>query len=440
MPLDPRAGRDTLLEALVAAFYSGTRARGEALVVTRNVGPATTDATIADLILDGYAALLTEGPAAGVPLHRRAVAALLNRNVPPDDELRWLGLGMFAAAELFDLEAWHALATRWVAMCRERGALMTLPLALDYLGTWQCLTGRLDAAEASNAEGREILSATGNPDRLGTRAVEILVPTWRGHADVVRSAATALIRDSVERDQGAGVFYAHYVLTVLEISVRNYEVALGHARTLLDDNGPYFGAIILPEAVEAAVHCGDRETATIALERLAVRARASGNDVALGLLARCRAIASCDGDNEELFAEAIERLARTRATSELARTHLLFGEWLRRCRRRSEARRELRAAFTSFEAIGAAKFAERADLELAATGAQARKRTVDQSDQLTVRETQIAQLVATGATNPEIAAQLFISTSTVEYHLKHIFQKRGINSRVMLAAEFLERA
>lgn len=440
MPLDPRAGRDTLLEALVAAFYSGTRARGEALAVARNVGPATTDATIADLILDGYAALLTEGPAAGVPLHRRAVAALLNRNVPPDGELRWLGLGMFAAAELFDLEAWYALATRWVAMCRERGALMTLPLALDYLGTWQCLTGRLDAAEASNAEGREILSATGNPDRLGTRAVEILVPTWRGHADVVRSAATALIRDSVERDQGAGVFYAHYVLTVLEISVRNYEVALGHARTLLDDNGPYFGAIILPEAVEAAVHCGDRETATIALERLAVRARASGNDVALGLLARCRAIASCDGDNEELFAEAIERLARTRATSELARTHLLFGEWLRRCRRRSEARRELRAAFTSFEAIGAAKFAERADLELAATGAQARKRTVDQSDQLTVRETQIAQLVATGATNPEIAAQLFISTSTVEYHLKHIFQKRGINSRVMLAGEFLERA
>jgi DNA-binding CsgD family transcriptional regulator len=149
---------------------------------------------------------------------------------------------------------------------------------------------------------------------------------------------------------------------------------------------------------------------------------------------------SCDGDNEELFAEAIERLARTRATSELARTHLLFGEWLRRCRRRSEARRELRAAFTSFEAIGASKFAERADLELAASGAQVRKRTVDQSDQLTVRETQIAQLVATGATNAEIAAQLFISASTVEYHLKHIFQKRGINSRVMLAGEFLERA
>jgi DNA-binding CsgD family transcriptional regulator len=256
---------------------------------------------------------------------------------------------------------------------------------------------------------------------------------------VVRSAATALIRDSLERDQGAGVFYAHYVLTVLEISMRNYEVALGHARTLVDDNGPYFGAIILPEAVEAAVHCGDRETAVIALERLATRARASGTEFALGLLARCRALTSLDGDNEELFAEALERLARTRASSELARTHLLFGEWLRRQRRRSEARHQLRTAFTAFEAIGATKFAERASLELAATGTHARKRTVDNNDQLTVRETQIAQLVATGATNVEIAAQLFISASTVEYHLKHIFLKRGITSRVMLAAEFLER-
>jgi DNA-binding CsgD family transcriptional regulator len=345
---------------------------------------------------------------------------------------------MFAAAERFDLEAWYRLANRWVALCRERGALMTLPLALDYLGTWQSLTGRLDAAEASNAEGREILSATGNPDRLGTRAVEILAPTWRGDADLVRSAATALIRDSLERDQGAGVFYAHYVLTVLEISTRNYEVALGHARTLLEDNGPYFGAIILPEAVEAAVHCGDRETAAIALERLAGRASASANDVALGLFARCRALTSLDGDNEEFFAEAIQRLARTRASSDLARTHLLFGEWLRRQRRRSEARHELRTAFTSFEAIGATKFAERASLELAATGAQARKRTADNTDQLTVREAQIAQRAATGSTNAEIAAQLFITASTVEYHLKHIFQKLGITSRVMLASGFLE--
>jgi DNA-binding CsgD family transcriptional regulator len=440
MPLDPRAGRDTLLEALIAAFYSGTRARGEALAVARDVGSASRDPTIADLILDGYTALLTDGPAAGLPLHQQAVDALLEPDVPVDEEIRWLGLGMFAAAERFDLEAWHALANRWVALCRERGALMTLPLALDYLGTWQSLTGRLDAAEASNAEGREILSATGNPDRLGTRAVEILVPTWRGHADLVRSGATSLIRDSLERDQGAGVFYAHYALTVLEISMRNYEVALGHARTLLDDNGPYFGAIILPEAVESAVHCDDQETAAIALDRLATRARSSGTELALGLFARCQALTSLDGDNEEFFAEAVERLSRTRVSSELARTHLLFGEWLRRQRRRSEARHQLRTAFTAFEAIGATKFAERASLELAATGAHARKRTVDNSDQLTVRETQIAQLVATGATNAEIAAQLFISASTVEYHLKHIFQKRGITSRVMLAAEFVERA
>jgi DNA-binding NarL/FixJ family response regulator len=440
-PLDPQAARDTLLEALVAAFYSGTRARHEALAVARTAGlESSVCSSIAGLLLDGFTALLTAGPIEGTPLLRRAVGALLASDLPDEEGLRWFGLGMFAAVELFDFDAWHSLATRWVTLCREKGALMTLPLALDYLGTWETFTGRLDAAEAWNAEGRDILSATGNPDLLGTRAVELLVPTWRGHADEVREAATALIRDSVEREQGAGVWYSHYALAVLEISLGNYEVALAHASVLMADNGPYFGAIILPEAAEAAMHCGDWTMADLAVERLAVRARANGTDLARGLLARCQALISRTGDNEAYFVQAIQHLERCRAASEVARSHLLFGEWLRRQRRRSEARQHLRAAYESFEEIGALKFAERADRELAATGARARKRTVDSSDQLTVRETQIARLVATGATNAEVATQLFISSSTVEYHLRHVFQKRGVTSRTMLAIAFRDQA
>jgi DNA-binding CsgD family transcriptional regulator len=437
-PLDPQAARGTMLEALVAAFYSGTRARNEAVAVARTAG---VDSSIAGLLLDGYTSLLTAGPIEGAPLLRRAVGALLASDLPSEEGLRWFGLGMFAAVELFDFDAWHVLATRWVTLCREKGALMTLPLALDYLGTWETFTGRLDAAEVWNAEGRDLLSATGNPDRLGTRrAVELLVPTWRGHADGVREAATALIRDSVGREQGAGVWYSHYALAVLEISVGNYEVALANASVLMEDNGPYFGAIILPEAAEAAVHCGDRAMADLAVERLAVRARAGGTDLARGLLARCQALTSPTGENEAYFVQAIQHLERCRAASEVARSHLLFGEWLRRQRRRNEARQHLRAAYESFEVIGALKFAERAGRELAATGAQARKRTVDSGAQLTVRETQIARLVATGATNAEVATQLFISSSTVEYHLRHVFQKRGVTSRTMLAAVFRDQA
>ena len=328
------------------------------------------------------------------------------------------------------------MGNRWVALCRENGALMALPLALDYLGTCEAITGRLDAAETTNAAGRDILSATGNPDRLGTRAVELLVPAWRGDEARVRELAAATIRDSVERDQGAGVLYAHLALGILEISMCDYSAALGHARVLMDDNGPYFGPAVLPDAVEAAVRYGDERLADLAVERLTMRALGDSNELVLGLLTRCQALTAGTEDCEDYFTEAITHLERCRAVSELARTHLLYGEWLRRQRRRSEARQHLRTAYESFEAIGARKFAERAGVELAATGEKARKRTVEGADQLTEREAQVVRLVAAGASNKEVAAQLFISANTVEYHLRHVFQKRGITSRTMLAAAF----
>ena len=460
-PLDPTASRETLVDGMIAAFYSGRRARLEALEVLAGdgtAGPAAGPAvpmadtaspeagsaeraTIADLILGGYTALLTEDFVTAGSLLRRVVGALVADDLPDDQGLHWYGYGMWCACELFDFDAWHQMADRWVAICRDKGALMTLPLALDYLGTWQAFSGHLSIAETSNAEGRDILTATGNPDRLGSsRAVELIAPMYRGHAVEVRQAATAMLRDSAERGQGAGFYYSHLVLAMLEISVHNYDIALGHARVILDDNGPYFGAMILPEAIEAAVHCDDRATAELALERLIVRAEMGGTEMALGLLARSRALVSGGDDSEALFAEAIAHFESCRNSLQLARTHLLYGEWLRRRRRRLEARQQLQAAHKLFETIGVVAFAERARLELAATGAQTSEQTVRTNDQLTERESQIASLVAAGATNAQVATQLFISSNTVDYHLRHIYRKLGVTSRTKMAAAFRVRA
>jgi DNA-binding CsgD family transcriptional regulator len=359
---------------------------------------------------------------------------LLAPTVDRADELRWLGLGMWAAYELFDRNALRRMAQRWVELCRARGDLNTLPLALDFLGFSYVLAGHLDAAELANAQGRDILDATGNPDMLGTRAVEVLVPVWRGQESAARETAARLMSSNAERSQHAGVQFGHYALAMLELSLCNYRAALTHATVLLDDNSPAFGAMILPEAIEAAVRCGDRASAELALGRLAERADAGDNELVRGLLARCRALVSREADHDILFGEAIEGLTRCGEVAELARTHLLYGEWLRRQRRRADAREHLRTAHHTFQRLGADGFAARARAELAASGEKARERTVDNTAALTVRETQIAELVESGAKNAEIAAQLFISNSTVEYHLRHMFQKLGVSSRTQLVA------
>jgi ATP/maltotriose-dependent transcriptional regulator MalT len=204
------------------------------------------------------------------------------------------------------------------------------------------------------------------------------------------------------------------------------------ARASAHPEGLGFSTWVLPELIEAAVRSGTAELAADALQKLSNRTRASGTDWALGIEARSRALLSENEAAELLYREAIERLSRTRIRAELARAHLLYGEWLRRERRRQDAREQLRTAHHMFTTMGIEAFAQRAARELLATGESARKRTGETSDDLTPQEAQIAGLARDGLSNPEIGSQLFISPRTVQYHLHKVFGKLQISSRTQL--------
>jgi DNA-binding CsgD family transcriptional regulator len=254
----------------------------------------------------------------------------------------------------------------------------------------------------------------------------------RGREAEARAAAAAMSRDAIERDQGASMTHAQSALSVLELSLGHYQAALACARDVYEEDLLYLGTLTLPELVEAGVRGGDRQLAARALERLRDRALASRTPWALGLLARSEALLADDATAEDFHKKSIEHMQRCRMAPDLTRAHLLYGEWLRRQGRRRDARDQLRKAHEMFSSMGLEAFAERARIELVATGEHARRRTVETQDDLTPQEAQIGRMVGEGARNQEIAAQLFISPSTVEYHLNKVFRKLGVNSRTQL--------
>ncbi|HEY1634750.1 MAG TPA: LuxR family transcriptional regulator [Acidimicrobiales bacterium] len=440
---DLRLARDTMLEAMQAALYAGRLAvdvdlhdiaRAALEMPTLPKAPPT----VADLLLDGYATLLTSGHPAAVPVLREAVAALRADGLRIEDGLRWMMLGCLAAGELWDDEAQTALADRWVDIARDRGALTTLPVALNYQGWYRVQAGQLAAAEVCSAEENEIAAATGNTGVVGSPgAGPLLCQVWRGQEAQARSTAEAITSESTDRGQGAGITHSLSAITLLDIGLAHYDAALVGAQDVFDEDLIYLGTLTLPDMVEAAARTDDRAAAWRGLGRLSERARASGSSWAVGVLARSRALVSNDADAEGLFSEAIDHLGHTTAAPDLARAHLVYGEWLRRQRRRRDAREQLRMAYDAFDSIGAESFAERARIELLATGERARKRSVDTRYELTAQEAQIARLASEGTSNPAIAARLFISPSTVEYHLKKVFRKLDVGSRLQLAPALL---
>jgi DNA-binding CsgD family transcriptional regulator len=438
-PLDIALARETYLDALWAALYVGRLGRrGELLEVARAVRaapPSPQPPRAVDLFLDAYALLASEGFEAAAPTLKRALT-LFRAGPISRDEVRWLWIAMRAADDLRDEESFQALGPIHLELVRETGALSELPIAINSAAGVRIQRGELDAATSLLEEAEAAMEATGN--RIAPYGA-MVVAIFRGREEAARELIKATKTDVVQAGDGWGLSLVYSASAELYNGLGRYEEALAAARQAAQDPTSVSPATWgLTELIEAAVRCGEREFATEALGRLSSDMRASGTDFALGIEARARALLS-DGDlAESLYREAIERLGRTNVHVELSRAHLVYGEWLRRERRRLEAREQLRHAHAMFTESGMEAFAERARVELGATGEHARKRTVETRDELTPQEAQISRLAADGATNQEIAARLFISASTVDYHLRKAFRKLGVRSRTQLARHPLQ--
>jgi DNA-binding CsgD family transcriptional regulator len=390
----------------------------------------------ADLLLDGLNLLTIDGHAAGTPMLRRAVSAFRGDDISRDEGLRWLWFACHMAIDLWDDDSWEALCTRHVQLCRDAGALTVLLLGLNQRIGLHEHAGELAQAASLVAEARAIAEATGS---LFTPYAALIVAARRGREADLSGLIDASIEEMVARGEGAGPAIIHWAKALLYNGLGRYEEALASAHQAAEyPLDVLYSTWGLVESIEAAVRTGKPELAADALRRLSDRTRASGTDWALGIEARSRALLSDNEAAESLYREAIERLERTRIRVELARAHLLYGEWLRRERRRLHAREQLHHAHKLFTEFGMEAFTERARVELQATGEHARKRTVETRDDLTPQEAQISRLAADGATNQEIAAQLFISPNTVDYHLRKAFRKLGVKSRHQLEQHLLK--
>jgi DNA-binding CsgD family transcriptional regulator/tetratricopeptide (TPR) repeat protein len=433
-PLDVGLARETYLDALWAAMFVGRLASGSGLLevaqAARGAPPSSQPPRAADLLLDGLALLITEGYPAGTPILRRALSAFRSEDVSREEGLRWLWLACRAAANLWDDETWAVLAIRQVQLARDAGALTVLPVALNSRIYMHLNAGELAAAAALIEEAQAITDGTGS--RLAPYGV-VLLASWRGREAEASELIDASLKEVLARGEGLGLTVIQWASAVLYNGLGRYQDAVAAAQRAGEDpHEQLFSIWAAVELIEAATRSGVPEHAASALERLSRSTGASGTDWALGIQARSRALVSDGEPAERLYREAIDRLGRTRMRVELARAHLLYGEWLRRENRRIDAREQLRTAHQMLTSMGADGFAERAARELRATGERVRKRTIDTPAQLTARETQIARLAGDGLSNPEIAAQLFMSPRTVEYHLHKIFTKLAINSRNQL--------
>jgi DNA-binding CsgD family transcriptional regulator len=435
-PLSPQLAYETYLEALSAAIFAGHLASpgGSPLdvSVSARAAPKPPVRRGPELLLEGFAALFSESYTTAVPILRRAQAAFDVSGLPVNEQLRWKWLASISAVLLWDDVSWEAITERHVQIARETGALAELPLALSMRVYVHLFSGELVAA-ASLVE--EIQAAT---DATGTTLAPygaVALAALRG-----READAALLiggsrADVTRRGEGIGVLILDWAEAVLYNGLGRYDDACAAALRITErpeDLGS--SNWWMAEFIEAAARAGKPELAADTHSRLEEMASVSGTDWVVGIAARSAALLAEDQRAEMLYIEAVNRLGRTRMAVDLARAHLLYGEWLRRERRRTDARTELRTAHELFSDFGMEAFANRARIELEATGEHARKRTMDTLGDLTPQEAQISRLVAEGHTNREIASQLFISPSTVEYHLRKVFRKLGVKSRTQLAS------
>lgn len=439
-PSQPEA-RDAMAAAMRASLWAGAAPTRELAVAAMAFPrPAPSEANVADMLLAGYAARFTVGYAASIAPFRAAISRLRSEDLEPLTGLQWSALGSFAAGSLWD-DSMLDLAGGLLRAAREQGAVTLMPVALALRAVGDCLTGCLAEARDRLTEMREIIAVGASRPSRGVEGLsEGLLLLYTGRVAEARDAAAAQIVEAIALGHGGIADVNRAIVAIADAWAGDYDAAIDVARTVIEGNIPFVTEMILPELVEAAYRGDRRREAANAFGILSERALAAGTPVALGLRSRCAALLS-DGERaERAYQEAIGHLQDSPAAVDLARAHLLYGQWLRRAKRRRDARRELRAAFDMFARMGAEEFAARAGVELSATGERARSRTPATTFDLTPQEARVAGLAAEGETNNEIAAELFISPRTVEYHLGKVFRKLGVTSRAQLARNLLAGA
>jgi DNA-binding CsgD family transcriptional regulator len=435
---DLELARETYLVAWAAAGFAGSADDRDVLLeICRAVQalPRPDRPRPLDLLLDGLALLMTDGHvAAAVPLQR---ASKLLTDIPVEDVLRWGWLAYSASAAVWDVEGMRTISAREAQLARAAGALAELPLYLYALCLTMTWMGDFTGADTLIAEIHSVAAATGSSI---DPSVELRLVSLRGREAEASAAIAGTIEQAKAGGQGQAASYAHWAAAVLQNGLARYAEAASSALEATSDTVfPWPAMWALPELVEAASRAGNAELARAALDRLSKTTQPCATDVSLGIEARCRALLSDGAVADDLYREAIDRLSRTRVRPDLARAHLLYGEWLRREGRRTDAREELHTAYGMFEAIGMEAFAERTRMELLATGLKVRKRDDETRDQLTPQEEQIARLARDGLSNPEIGGMLFLSRRTVEWHLHKVFAKLDIGSRRELAEALAEQ-
>lgn len=434
--LDPKLSRETYLDAWSAALFVGRLGGAGGLLEVSDAvmtAPGAPDPSRAcDLMLDGLAIAITRGRSAAEPMVRRGVTGFAGPDVSAEEMLRWGWLATAAAAWSWDFDACLQIATHAVQVARDAGALEVLPLAVNVLAQVRGFAGEFTTATQLSEEAAAVTEATGIPV---VPWGALVVSGFRGREAEASQLIDGTIMAATAVEQGIAVHWAYWTRSVLMNAHGRYEEAVSAARKASDDSPELFASVwALSELIEAASRVGDAELASRTHARFAEHTLDSGADWALGLEARARALLAETNAAEPLYLEAIERLERTRLRVDVARSRLVYGEFLRRANRRVDAREQLRNAHEEFESIGCEAFAERARRELQATGETARKRSVETRDDLTPQEAQIAQLARDGLSNPEIGAQLFISPRTVQYHLSKVFSKLDISSRNQLGS------
>jgi DNA-binding CsgD family transcriptional regulator len=434
--LDIGLARETYLDAWAAALFAGEMAQeGNVREVSRAVRSASQPPNAerpAGLLLDSLAVLVTEGRAAAAPSLGRVATTFAQEKIGVEEGLRWGWLAPVAAVALWKEEEWRTINDRQLQSVREAGLLLHLPYYANSAAMHATWRGDFAAAASLIAEADAVAEATGT---RFARYGAVMLAGFRGSEAEAMRPIDDVLSDTRAAGQGLGPQWCHFVSAVLQNGLGHYEQALSHAEEAAEDTPElYVSAWALPELVEAGTRTGRTQHAAQALKRLGDVTSAAGTDWGLGVHARSEALLRQGDEAEGAYREAVARLSRTALRPELARARLVYGEWLRREGRRAEARVQLRAAHGQFAAIGMEAFAQRAGVELEATGASVRKRSVETRDDLTAQERQIARLARDGLSNSEIGTRLFLSRKTVEWHLHNVFTKLGIRSRRELSS------